>query len=32
MKEIRGDKWMNENVMRYKNIKLFNDKKIVLFI
>lgn len=32
MKEIRKDKWMNENVMRYKNIKLFNDKKIVLFI
>lgn len=30
--DIRGDKWMNENVMRYKNIKLFNDKKIVLFI
>lgn len=31
MKEIRGDKRMNENVTRYKNIKSFNDKKTVLF-
>lgn len=31
MKDIRGDKRMNENVTRYKNIKSFNDKKNALF-
>lgn len=31
MKEIRGDKRINENVTRYKNIKSFTDKKTVLF-
>lgn len=31
MKEIRGDKRMNENVTRYKNIKSFTDKETVLF-